>query len=97
MTVIPIITMFLPKMVTIITANIAPIKLPVACSDIVFIERYILGCIAKIALIPATDFKPTLSGKKEAIKRARMIAIPVLSIRAPNFKYNAPLNNKFIV
>ena len=54
-------------MVTIITANIAPIKLPVACSDIVFIERYILGCIAKIALIPATDFKPTLS-VKEAIK-----------------------------
>ena len=51
-------------MVTIITANIAPIKLPVACSDIVFIERYILGCIA-IALIPATDFKPTLSGKKK--------------------------------
>ena len=83
-------------MVTIITANIAPIKLPVACSDIVFIERYILGCIAKIALIPATDFKPTLSVKRSD-KRARMIAIPVLSIRAPNFKYNAPLNNKFIV
>ena len=46
MTVIPIITMFYQNGYHN-HANIAPIKLPVACSDIVFIERYILGCIAK--------------------------------------------------
>ena len=47
--------------------------------------------MATTALTPANVFRPILSGSKEAIDIANIIAIPVLKIRAPSLKYNAPL------
>jgi uncharacterized membrane protein YgaE (UPF0421/DUF939 family) len=44
----------------------------------------VIGALLAVIMIPATDFKPTLSGKNDAINKARIIAIPVFSIRAPS-------------
>ncbi len=50
-------------------------------------DKY-LGCIATTALTPAKAFRPTSSGSKEAIDIAKIMAIPVLKIRAPRLKNN---------
>ena len=84
------ITGLLPKTVTITTASIAPIRLPIALSEIVLMERKTLGCIAITALTAAIAFNPASSGNREAINKASIIAIPVFRMRAPNFKCTAP-------
>ena len=48
--------------------------------------------MATTALTPANVFRPILSGSKEAIDIAKIMAITVLKIRAPSLKLNAPFN-----